>query len=90
LEKGQAGARYHGVAEDGIPFRQIAEVIGRQLNLPTVSLSPREAARRLSWLAAFAAYDNPASSERTEERLGWRPTHPGLLADLQRASYFRP
>ncbi len=90
LEEGRAGARYHGVAEEGVPFRQIAEVIGRRLNLPTVSISPPEATRRLSWLAPFAAYDNPASSERTRERLGWRPTHPGLLADLDREAYFRP
>ncbi|MBI0328585.1 SDR family oxidoreductase [Burkholderia plantarii] len=89
LEKGQAGARYHGVAEEGVPFRQIAEVIGRRLNLPTVSLTPPEAARRWSWLAPFAAYDNPASSQWTQERLGWRPAHSGLLADLDRKEYFR-
>ncbi|MBB2157713.1 SDR family oxidoreductase [Gluconacetobacter diazotrophicus] len=89
LEKGQVGACYHGVAEEGIPFRQIAEVIGRRLNLPAVSITPREAARRFSWLAPFAAYDNPASSHRTQERLGWRPTHSGLLADLDSEAYFR-
>ena len=89
LEEGRAGARYHGVAEEGIPFRQIAEVIGRRLNLPAVSATPRVAARRLSWLAPFAAYDNPASSQRTRDQLGWRPTHPGLLADLDREVYFR-
>lgn len=88
LEEGQPGARYHGVAEEGVPFRQIAELIGRRMDLPAVSLTPREAARRLSWLAPFAAYDNPASSLRTQERLGWRPIHPGLLADLDRKSYF--
>lgn len=90
LEEGRPGARYHGVAEEGIPFRQIAEVIGRRLNLPTVSISRDEATRRFSWLAPFAAYDNPASSERTQKWLGWRPTHPGLLADLDREAYFRP
>lgn len=89
LENGRAGARYHGVAEEGIPFHQIAEVIGRRLKLPTVSLTPREAARRFKWLAPFAAYDNPASSQLTQERLGWHPTHPGLLADLDREAYFR-
>ncbi len=77
-----------GVADEGVPFRQIAEVIGRRLNLPAISLTPGEAARRFSWLAPFAAYDNPASSEHTRERLGWRPTRPGLLADLDREAYF--
>ena len=89
LEEGRAGARYHGVADEGVPFRQIAEVIGRRLNLPSISLTPGEAARRFSWLAPFAAYDNPASSQQTQERLGWRPTHPALLADLDRDAYFR-
>ncbi|NII10804.1 SDR family oxidoreductase [Oleiagrimonas sp. C23AA] len=85
LEQGQAGACYHGVAEEGVAFREIAEVIGRRLNLPAVSMTPKEAARRFSWLAPFAAYDNPASSRLTQQRLGWRPTHPGLLADLDGA-----
>jgi nucleoside-diphosphate-sugar epimerase len=89
VEEGRAGARYHGVADEGVPFRQIAEVIGRRLNLPAVSITPGEAARRLSWLAPFAAYDNPASSQQTREQLGWRPTHIGLLADLDREAYFR-
>ena len=89
LEEGQAGARYHGVAEEGIPFRQIAEVVGRRLNMPAVSMTSKEAAQRFSWLAPFAAYDNPASSQLTQERLGWQPAHPGLLADLDREAYFR-
>ena len=68
---------------------QIVEVIGRRLNLPTVGMTPNEAARRFSWLAPFAAYDNPASSQLTQQRLGWRPTHPDLLAELDREAYFR-
>lgn len=88
LEEGRPGARYHGVADEGVPFHQIAKVIGRRLNLPAVSITPREAARRLSWLAPFAAYDNPASSQRTREQLGWRPMHPSLLDDLDREMYF--
>ncbi|XTI73112.1 NAD-dependent epimerase/dehydratase family protein [Acidithiobacillus sp. AC3] len=88
LEEGQPGARYHGVAEEGIPFREIAEVIGRRLSLPTVSMTPNEAARRFSWLAPFVAYDNPASSKLTQERLRWRPSHPVLLADIDREAYF--
>lgn len=88
LEEGQAGARYHGVAEEGVAFRQIVEVIGRRLHLPTVSMTPKEAARRFSWLGPFAAYDNPASSQNTQERLGWRPARQSLLADLDREAYF--
>ncbi len=63
-------------------------MIGRRLNLPAISITPGEAARHFSWLAPFAAYDNPAYSEQTRERLGWRPTRPGLLADLDREAYF--
>lgn len=89
LEKGAAGARYHGVAEEGIAFRDIAEAIGRGLNLPVVAKTPEEAAEHFGWFANFAAIDCPASSELTQERLGWRPTQVGLLADLERGSYFK-
>jgi nucleoside-diphosphate-sugar epimerase len=88
LEKGSAGARYHGVAEEGVPFRDIAGVIGRRLNLPVVSKTPEEAAEHFGWFARFAAIDCPASSQRTQELLGWRPTQPGLIADLDRPRYF--
>jgi nucleoside-diphosphate-sugar epimerase len=88
LEKGTAGARYHGIAEEGVPFRDIADVIGRRLNLPVVSKSPEEASGHFGWFAHFAAIDNPSSSAQTKERLGWQPTQPGLLADLDRPSYF--
>ncbi len=88
LEKGSAGARYHGVAEEGVPFRDIAGVIGRRLNVPVVGKTPEEAANHFGWFAHFAALDNPASSERTRERLGWRPMQPGLVPDLDRAHYF--
>ncbi len=88
LEKGDAGARYHAVAEEGIPVRDIAEVIGRGLNLPVVSLSPEQAAGHFGWLAAFAGWDIPASSARTREQLGWIPTGPGLISDLQQARAF--
>jgi nucleoside-diphosphate-sugar epimerase len=88
LEKGVAGARYHGVAEEGIPFRSIAEVIGRQLNIPVDTISAREGAKLFSWFGAFAATDNPSSSKRTREQLGWEPTEPGLLDDLNGAAYF--
>jgi nucleoside-diphosphate-sugar epimerase len=89
LEKGQAGARYHGAAEEGVPFRDIAGVIGRRLNLPVVSKAPEEAANHLGWFAFFAALDMPASSERTRELLEWRPKQPGLIADLDQAHYFQ-
>jgi nucleoside-diphosphate-sugar epimerase len=88
LEKGSAGARYHAVAEEGVPCREIAEVIGRGLNVPVVSKSPEEAAAHFGWLAMFAGLDLPASSAQTQERLGWRPTGPGLISDLEEMHYF--
>jgi nucleoside-diphosphate-sugar epimerase len=85
-----AGTRFHAVAEEGIPFRAIADVIGRRLSLPLVSKSAAEAADHFGWFAHFAALDRPASSQRTQAALGWRPTQPGLLADLDRPAYFAP
>ena len=84
LEKGAAG-RYHAVAEEGVPVRDIAEVIGRRLKLPVVSKTPAQAAEHFGWLGIFAGLDGPASSALTRERLGWRPVGPGLIADLERA-----
>jgi len=89
LEKNSAGARYHGVAEEGVSFRDIAGVIGRRLNLPVVSKSPGEAADHFGWFAHFAAMDNRASSQQTRERLGWEPKQPGLIADLDGEYYFQ-
>jgi nucleoside-diphosphate-sugar epimerase len=88
LENGSAGARYHGVAEEGVPFREIAGVIGRRLNVPVVSKTPEEAADHFGWFMRFAAIDCPASSERTRELLGWQPKQPGLIPDLDRPRYF--
>ena len=88
LEQGAAGARYHGVADEGVALRDLAAVIGRHLNLPAVSKSPEEAADHFGWMARFVGMDAPASSALTQQRLGWRPTHPGLLADLDAGSYF--
>jgi nucleoside-diphosphate-sugar epimerase len=88
LEKGSAGARYHGVAEEGVPFRDIAGVIGRRLNLPVVTKSPEEATNHFGWFARFAAIDNPASSQRTRELLGWQSKQAGLIPDLDRPRYF--
>jgi nucleoside-diphosphate-sugar epimerase len=89
LEKGAAGARYHGVAEEaGVAFREIAGIIGRRLNVPVVSKTTEDAAEHFGWFAHFAALDCPSSSERTRQALGWEPTQPGLLADLDRPGYF--
>ena len=85
LEKGSAGARYHAVAEEGVPMRDIAEVIGRRLKLPVVAKSPEEAAEHFGWLGVFAGLDCPASSALTRERLGWHPVGPTLIRDLERA-----
>jgi nucleoside-diphosphate-sugar epimerase len=90
LEKGAAGARYHGVAEPGVALRDIAGVIGRRLNVPLISKSAEEAAGHFGWFAHFAALDNPASSQRTRELLGWQPKQPALISDLDRAGYFEP
>jgi nucleoside-diphosphate-sugar epimerase len=87
LEKREAGANYHAVAEEGVRLRDIAEVIGRGLKVPVISLSPEEAPAHFGWLAAFAGRDLPASSTLTQERLGWRPTGPGLIADLEQKRY---
>jgi nucleoside-diphosphate-sugar epimerase len=89
LEQGAVRAYYHGVAEEGIAFRQIAEVIGRRLNVPVVSKTPEEAATHFTWFAHFAAMDVTASSKQTQENLGWHPTQPGLIADIDRPSYFK-
>jgi len=87
LDKGKAGARYHAVAEEGIAARDIAEVVGAGLQLPVVSLSPEEAKEHFGWLAMFMGMDLPASSAWTREVLGWHPTGPGLIADLNQMDY---
>jgi hypothetical protein len=71
-----------------VPCREIAEVIGRGLNVPVVAKSPEEAADHFGWLALFVGLDIPASSAQTQERLGWRPTGLGLIADLEQMRYF--
>jgi len=92
LEKGAAvdnsGARYHAIAEEGVPVRDIAEAIGRGLKVPVVSKSPEEAAEHFGWLGMFAGLDCAASSALTQQRLGWRPTaQPGMIADLDNMDY---
>jgi nucleoside-diphosphate-sugar epimerase len=88
LEKGSAGASYHGVADEGVPVRDIAEAIGRRLSLPVVAKSLEEAADHFGWLGHFFGMDCPASSAQTQEGLEWHPTQPGLISDLDQAHYF--
>jgi nucleoside-diphosphate-sugar epimerase len=88
LEKGSAGARYHAVAEEGVPLREIAEAIGRGLRIPVVSKSPEEAAGHFGWLGFFAGTDGPASSALTQQRLGWRPMQKaGMIEDLDHMNW---
>jgi nucleoside-diphosphate-sugar epimerase len=88
LEKGSAGATYHGVADEGVPTREISEAIGRGLNVPVVSKAHEAAADHFGWIARFFGIDSPASSALTQERLGWRPVQPGIIADLNAEHYF--
>jgi nucleoside-diphosphate-sugar epimerase len=90
LEKGSAGASYHAIGDEGVPFRDIANVIGRRLHVPVVSRSPEQAAHHFGWLAHFVGVDCPASSKLTEEKLGWQRKQPGIIADLERGNYFEP
>jgi len=83
LERAERGAVYHAVAEEGISLKQIAEVLGRKMQIPVRSIPPSEAAAHFGWLATFAAADAPASSALTRRRLAWHPTGPGLIADLE-------
>jgi nucleoside-diphosphate-sugar epimerase len=89
LEKGTPGARYHGVAEEGVTVREIAEAIGRGLKVPVVSVTSEKAAEHFGWLAVFAGLDLQAASAQTRERLGWNPTGPGLISDLENMRYFQ-
>jgi nucleoside-diphosphate-sugar epimerase len=87
LEQGATVSRYHAVAEEGVPFREIAEAIGRGLNVPVVARSPEEAPAHFGWFAMFAGMDVAASSAATRALLGWAPTRPGLIADIRDAGY---
>ena len=83
LEKGSAGERFHAVVKEGVPLRKIAEAVGRRINVPVVSKTPEEAPEHFGWLAFFVAGDAPASSAKTQARLGWHPTQTGLISDLE-------
>jgi nucleoside-diphosphate-sugar epimerase len=88
LERGAEAGHFHAVAEEGVSFKEIAEVIGRRLNIPVVSKSPAEAAEHFGWFAMFAGIDAPASSARTRAQLEWKPEQPGLIADIDHPAYF--
>jgi nucleoside-diphosphate-sugar epimerase len=88
LEGETIAPRYHAVADEGVPFRELAEVIGRRLNLPVVSKTPEEAAEHFGWFAMFAGLNCPSSSAQTREQLGWQPAETGLIADVDQAAYF--
>lgn len=88
LETGEAGSRHHPVGDDGIAIRELAELIGRKLDLPTVSKTPDEATRHFGFLAMFLGLDAPAASALTRRRLDWAPTQRGLIADLEDGGYF--
>ncbi|MFE0254751.1 SDR family oxidoreductase [Streptomyces sp. NPDC059010] len=89
VEKAPAGSVLHGVAEEGVPIRDAAEVIGRHLDVPVASVAPGAAAEHFTWLAGFLGLDTPVSSTLTREALDWRPTQPGLLEDLDKGHYFQ-
>ena len=88
LEDAPAGSVFHAIADEGIATREIAEVIGRHLELPVVSIAPQDAAEHFGWMGMFFGIDAPASSALTQERLGWRPVRPGLIEDLEQGHYF--
>ena len=88
VEGAPAGTRWHGVGDEGVPFRDIAEVIGRHLDVPVRSIAPEEAAAHFGFLGGLVQADNPTSNALTRERLGWEPVEPGLLADLDEGHYF--
>lgn len=88
LEKAPAGSVLHGVADEGVPIRAIAEVIGRHLDLPVTSISPEDAGEHFGWMGPLLAIDAPASNTLTRELLAWEPTHIGLIEDLEKGHYF--
>lgn len=88
VEAAPAGSRLHGVGEEGVPFRDIAEAIGRQLKLPVVSITTEKAGDHFGFLSAFVSFDNPTSSTLTQQRLGWQPQGPRLIADIEQGHYF--
>jgi nucleoside-diphosphate-sugar epimerase len=89
LERAPAGSTLHAVADEGVPIRKVAEVIGRHLDLPVISVAAEDAAEHFGWLGAFIGADCTASSALTRELLAWQPIQPGLIEDLDQGHYFR-
>jgi hypothetical protein len=87
LEKTGKRAIYHAVGEEGVPMREIAEVIGRGLKVPVVSMTPEDATKHFGWLGHFAGLDIRSSSAQTQQQLGWNPNGPGLITDLENMRY---
>jgi nucleoside-diphosphate-sugar epimerase len=90
VDNAPAGSTLHGVADEGVAVRDIAEVIGRHLEVPVVSISPEDAGEHFTWLAGFLGLDSPASSALTRELLGWEPSHPALIDDLEKNYFHNP
>ncbi len=88
LEKGAAGFAYHAVADEGVPMRDIAEVFGKHLKVPVVSIKLEDAGAHFGWIGMFAGLDMPASSAKTQTELGWKPREIGLIADIGQPGYF--
>jgi nucleoside-diphosphate-sugar epimerase len=88
VEQAPAGSVLHAVADEGVPIREVAGVIGRHLDVPVVSIPPEQAGEHFTWLAHFIGADSPASSALTRELLGWQPTQAGLIDDLEKGHYF--
>jgi nucleoside-diphosphate-sugar epimerase len=88
VESAPAGSRLHAVGDEGVPFREIAEAIGRNLNVPVGSIAPEDADAHFGFLGSLVQMDNPTSSLQTQELLGWKPTHPGLIEDIDEGHYF--
>jgi nucleoside-diphosphate-sugar epimerase len=90
VEQAPGGSTLHAIADEGVPIRSVAEVIGRHLGVPVAAIAPGDAASHFTWLAGFIGLDSPASSTLTRELLGWQPTQPGLIEDLEKGHYFQP
>jgi len=89
VEKAPAGSTLHAVADEGVPLRDVAEVISRHLQVPVSAISPEDAGEHFGWIGAVVAMDAPASGAITRELMGWEPTRPGLIADLEQGHYFQ-
>ena len=87
LESAPAGSVLHAVGDEGVPIREIAEIFAAHLNVPAVSVTPEQASEYVGFLGGFWGLDSPASAQITREVLGWEPTRPGLIADLEEGHY---